>query len=460
MVSVGIKLIYRSLCLLVLGFGLTIQGSSASSGQPCLFAGWPSQTNQAGQCLSPSQIANSGVSTVSLRCPGGGVECNPTYFGRTRNNNPICVGGSGTAVTNYTLECLKTSPNTPALIQRYRGNTDFFQQNLGTLGKEIGLYCNSGIQRLECEPEVEIREVRPGVFCFRGQEVTAESMNSFTTKMGKVVAAVTGLSLAAIAGSNMFRNRTPTSSEETENNDEEEEADEIESHLRVRADELDDRGYARWDYLEDNEVERDPAQTNYRHDFSALPTRDYSGSERPADGGAVNAQLPQIGINQSDRAREAGYYSYSPADRQWGTERTAWRIQEAGKRLAEQNLVMAVGNISKQGGGRLAPHSSHQRGVDIDLRLMGSNGRGYAGTYGSGEYSRDNTFKMIQALIDTDPQNVRHIIVNDPQLVGMVNNYYQAITGSNRIVSAICRNKREGNNRSTMHDNHIHFSWN
>jgi hypothetical protein len=461
MVSAAFNPILGFLLFAITSMSFYPQLGLANPGQPCLFAGWPSQTNQSGQCLSPSQIGNSGVSTASLQCPGGGVQCNPAYFGKTSNGNPLCVGGTGRAITDYTQECLNTSPNTAALIRKYRTNEGFQEQNIGTLGRAIGQYCSGGFQRLECQGELKVIEQKPGGYCLRGQEVTAESMSSLTSSIGRAVAAITGLSLAAIVGTSLINGRSPASEEEGEEEDEDEEnPDTVPEPFRVSEDELDERGFARWDYLEDGEVERNPGGTGYRHDFSAMPTRDYSGSDRPANGGAVNSQLPQIGLNQSDRAREAGYYSYSPAERQWGTERTTWRLQEAGRRLAEQDLVMAIGNISKEGGGRLPPHSSHQRGVDIDLRLMGTNGRGYAGTYGSGEYSRDNTFRMIQALIDTDPQNVRHIIVNDPQLVDMVNNYYQSITGSNRIVSAICRNRRENNSRRTMHDNHIHFSWN
>lgn len=437
--------------------------SRANEAQPCLFAGWPSQRNQAGQCLSPSQIAGSKVSTASIRCPSGGVECNPTYFGKARNGNPLCVGGSGQAVTDYTQECLKRSPNTPALIKKYRSNEGFRDQNLGTLGREIGLYCSSGVQKLECQGDLKVVLENPGGFCFRGKEVTQDSMKSFTSGLGNVIAAVTGLSLAAIVGSSVLSNnkgKDKDKDKESKNESDSQATGDIPDSFQVRDDELDERGFARWDYLEEGEVEADPAGLNYQHDFEALPLREYNSEQRPADGGGVNSQLPQIGVGQDDRAREAGYYSYSPAERQWATERTTWRIQEAGKRLAEQGLIMAVGNISKQGGGELKPHSSHRNGVDIDLRLMGQNGRGYMGTYDSSEYSQENTFKMIQALIDTDPDNVRHIIVNDPQLVSRINSYYQQRTNSNRIISAICSNKREGNSRSAMHDNHIHFSWN
>lgn len=171
----------------------------------------------------------------------------------------------------------------------------------------------------------------------------------------------------------------------------------------------------------------------------------------PRSGGRVGTQLPDANRGTDDAAKY-GYYRYKDGDgRVFGTERTVWRLRAAGKILAQQKLTMGVGDISQSGGGRIPPHQSHRNGRDVDLRLLGPSGEATKCTVSNSScYSRDNTFKMLKALIDVDPTKVRTILINDATLRSQINAYYRNKTGSSRSISQSCAG----------HDNHIHFSWN
>lgn len=168
----------------------------------------------------------------------------------------------------------------------------------------------------------------------------------------------------------------------------------------------------------------------------------------PPSGGPVRTQLPDVNVGTPD-VYKFGYYRYKDGDKKvYGTERTIWRLKAAGKLLAEENIVMGVGDISSRGG-PTGGHREHQGGQDVDLRLI--NDQGVAGpcTVSRSCYNREKTFKMIKTLIDVDPTKVDKVLINDPELRSKINSYYKEKTGSSRNISRSCAG----------HDNHIHFSW-
>ncbi|MBX2810985.1 MAG: penicillin-insensitive murein endopeptidase [Myxococcales bacterium] len=54
----------------------------------------------------------------------------------------------------------------------------------------------------------------------------------------------------------------------------------------------------------------------------------------------------------------------------WGSLQTLTCIEQVGRQLRENNLLLNVGDISLRGGGHFPPHASHQNGLDIDLRYI------------------------------------------------------------------------------------------
>src|SRR5687767_9100474 len=85
---------------------------------------------------------------------------------------------------------------------------------------------------------------------------------------------------------------------------------------------------------------------------------------------SVNTRLPASGPGFRTYNREAG-----GAD-QYGTRSTIDRIQRLGQTWAQRNpnRPFEVGDISRQGGGRFPPHSTHRSGNDVDMRPISRNG--------------------------------------------------------------------------------------
>ena len=93
---------------------------------------------------------------------------------------------------------------------------------------------------------------------------------------------------------------------------------------------------------------------------------------------------------------------------------------------------MGVGNISLENGGYMAPHSSHQQGVDVDVRPMRTDGQEAGVTIHQSAYSRSRT----QALVSDFRRelSIRIILFNDSGVSGV--RYWSG------------------------HDNHFHVSMN
>lgn len=176
-----------------------------------------------------------------------------------------------------------------------------------------------------------------------------------------------------------------------------------------------------------------------------------AGSERK-----VNLPNPK---NDIDLQEKAGYYMYNYGDEiTYGTPRTIYNIQAAGKLLAEQGIVMGVGDISKKTG-NTPGHSEHKEGQDVDLRLVGKTGPdGKARSArcrvdNSSCYDRENTFKMIKAFIDVDPYGIDKIFINDSALQGMVNTYLRETYSINRVNGSNVSRSCAG------HADHVHISF-
>lgn len=139
--------------------------------------------------------------------------------------------------------------------------------------------------------------------------------------------------------------------------------------------------------------------------------------------GGVNTQMP---------VRGNGFSTYGTRAHQYGTQRAVSTMQNIASRYhARTGRNMEIGEISRRGGGRLPPHSSHQRGTDIDVRPQSTTGG--RTTWRQANYDRNATREMIRDIRRENP-NAR-ILFNDPQLI------------------------REGLTRPYRgHDNHLHVS--
>lgn len=128
-----------------------------------------------------------------------------------------------------------------------------------------------------------------------------------------------------------------------------------------------------------------------------------------------------------------GWAAYGAAYKRWGRPTLVYGIERVARRQARRSRTrMGVGNISLENGGRMPPHSSHQRGVDVDVRPMRSDGREAGVTIHQSAYSRSRT----QALVSDFRRelSIRIILFNDSGVSGV--RYWSG------------------------HDNHFHVSMN
>jgi murein endopeptidase len=129
---------------------------------------------------------------------------------------------------------------------------------------------------------------------------------------------------------------------------------------------------------------------------------------------AVDTQLPIEGT---------GYYSYAKfREKQFGLTETIEAIKKIGELWFASHRtgpVIGVGNISKKGGGPVPPHSSHQTGLDVDFRLLRTDGARTGITFHNPSYSRTRTQALINTIKSNPILKVKLILCNDNKLQGV-----------------------------------------
>jgi hypothetical protein len=129
---------------------------------------------------------------------------------------------------------------------------------------------------------------------------------------------------------------------------------------------------------------------------------------------AVNTQLPISGT---------GYYSYAQfREKQFGLLETIEAIEEISKAWFQNHRtgpVIGIGNISKDGGGPVPPHKSHQTGLDVDFRLLRTDGARIGITFRDPNYSLARTQDLINTILNNSVLSVKLILCNDNNLKGV-----------------------------------------
>ena len=112
-----------------------------------------------------------------------------------------------------------------------------------------------------------------------------------------------------------------------------------------------------------------------------------------------------------------GYYLYSNQDKQWGTPSAIQSIQVLAESLIKAGITIGVGDISYANGGRMPPHASHRRGIDVDIRPQRTDGTHAAVYIGDPHYSQANTRKIVEEL--HKDENLSFIFFNDKKFDGV-----------------------------------------
>jgi peptidoglycan hydrolase-like protein with peptidoglycan-binding domain len=129
--------------------------------------------------------------------------------------------------------------------------------------------------------------------------------------------------------------------------------------------------------------------------------------------GKVNAQLPASGV---------GFYSSVGASRRYGIPETIRALQQVAAAWATANPGgprIGIGDISLQGGGPMSGHKSHQKGVDVDIRLMRNDGKEQGTYYKSASYSQALTQQLVDLIRNNGVLRVQYIFFNDPKVKGV-----------------------------------------
>jgi conjugal transfer mating pair stabilization protein TraG len=115
----------------------------------------------------------------------------------------------------------------------------------------------------------------------------------------------------------------------------------------------------------------------------------------------------------------AGYYTYSPSNRQYATFTTIEVILDVGleQSLNRPHALIGVGDMSFEHGGLMDPHHSHQHGRSIDIRPMRKDHHRAPTNIYLPSYDREATRLLVESLLAH--KNVQRILFNDTQIKGV-----------------------------------------
>ena len=120
--------------------------------------------------------------------------------------------------------------------------------------------------------------------------------------------------------------------------------------------------------------------------------------------GSISVGKPNHGkiVNGIRLPENKQLYTVRKPDESWGSTHTLHNLQLAIANWRHDTGYkgdLVIGAISKQGGGKLKPHSSHQSGRDVDIRLPLKRAGGEAEN--TSDVDWDATWALIQALVAT-----------------------------------------------------------
>lgn len=148
-----------------------------------------------------------------------------------------------------------------------------------------------------------------------------------------------------------------------------------------------------------------------------------TGTRPPTTSGAPASSGPSLSINTPLPESGPGFRAYQRNQaRRYGLPETiqalqsiaaAWQVAHPGGPRIE------IGDLSFQGGGPMPPHKSHQRGVDIDIRLIRNDGREGGTTFRAANYSRSLTQELVNLIRANGLLTVKYIFFNDPGVRGV-----------------------------------------
>jgi hypothetical protein len=126
---------------------------------------------------------------------------------------------------------------------------------------------------------------------------------------------------------------------------------------------------------------------------------------------AIVTPLPERGPGCTTYNREAGganQYGRAETVRAVLDRCAAWAARRAG-------VPLAIGDLSRRGGGPFPPHADHQNGREVDIRPLTNDGLGGPTNIFAPNYSPELTRELVELIKQKRPDAV--IRFNDPRLV-------------------------------------------
>lgn len=147
-----------------------------------------------------------------------------------------------------------------------------------------------------------------------------------------------------------------------------------------------------------------------------------AGATQPPQSGGGTSTGPYSSVSTRLPSPGEGYYSYKPGTNQYGLPETIQALQAVGTqwhRAHPSGPRIGIGDISLHGGGRMPGHASHQKGVDVDIRIVRNDGREEPANYKHSTYSRTLTQELVNLIRANGVLRVQYIFFNDPKVSGV-----------------------------------------
>lgn len=165
------------------------------------------------------------------------------------------------------------------------------------------------------------------------------------------------------------------------------------------------------------------------------------------------------------------YPVYADRDVRWGTDTLVGLVDRAAKSVRKQfpDAVMSVGHLSKQGGGEIDRHASHESGRDADVGFYVKNSAGKplladhmvpfvadgtAPTWPGAHFDDARNWALVAAIVGDGHAKVTHLFVATPIRERLL--AYAAKIGASPAIRSKASEVLAQPRGSLPHDDHFH----
>jgi len=185
----------------------------------------------------------------------------------------------------------------------------------------------------------------------------------------------------------------------------------------------------------------------------------------PTDGKLVN------GVHLADAPYLRIYPVYAGSDVRWGTDTLVGLVDRAAKSVRKQfpDAVLSVGQLSKNGGGEVDRHASHESGRDADVGFFVKNslgkpiladhmvafiGDGTAPSWPGAHFDDARNWALVSAIVSDPHARVTHLFVATPIRERLL--AYATKIGASPAIRSKAAEVLAQPRGSLPHDDHFH----